>query len=124
MRRRSRAAAGGTPGLVALAWDDAGGALALAGHPRHPAETPREYARRIASTKTDLGSSALAELATDVTTAAFAPDGVPDETVERAGEARDVVIAAARRATSRRRRLAFWFDPRTLVPVAARPSTN
>jgi transglutaminase-like putative cysteine protease len=120
LRRRNQAAAGGTPGLVALAWSDAGGALALAGHPRRPAETPREYARRIASAPADLGADALAALAADVTTAAFAPDGVPDETLERAGEARDVVIAAARRATSLRRRLAWWFDPRMLLT----PLTN
>jgi transglutaminase-like putative cysteine protease len=122
--RRRRAAAGGAPGLVSLAWDDAGGALALAGHPRHVAETPREYAARIERADQDLGGDALHDLAADVTTAAFAPDGVPDDSVGSTLAARDAVVTAARRATPRRRRIWSWFDPRPLLPSRLPLSAN
>ena len=91
VRRRRRAAATTPADLVMAAWAEALAALAQAGSPRRPWETPFEYGGRI-------GDPALAELAADVTAASLqcrrpGPD-VATRAAQAAGRVEPTVHAA------------------------------
>jgi transglutaminase-like putative cysteine protease len=116
VRRRRRAAASPTE-QVLVAWQETEDALALAGHPRHPAETAAEYASRAAPT---LGSAGphLTHLAGTTEVAGFAAAGVPADAVPPARQAADAVALELRSQASRIQRLRWQLDPRPLADAA------
>ncbi|HET7489078.1 MAG TPA: transglutaminase domain-containing protein [Acidimicrobiales bacterium] len=119
-RRRRRAAAHTAADRVWVAWTEAADALARAGAGRRPAETLDEHARRAvadAALPRD-AADALAELAGDASQASYAPGPVPDEAAELAGGRVATIERAVTAAATRRRRAAWLFDPRPLLPSA------
>jgi transglutaminase-like putative cysteine protease len=114
-RTRRRRAARTTSGRVLVAWDEVGEALTAAGRPRRPAETPVEYAERVAGSGT-VDAGRLRGLALRATEAGWAA-----EAVDEAGAAEAVAAAAAvehgvRATRTRGEHLRATVDPRPLLP--------
>jgi hypothetical protein len=100
---------------VLVAWDEVGEALTAAGRPRRPAETPVEYAERVAGSGT-VDAGRLRGLALRATEAGWAA-----EAVDEAGAAEAVAAAAAvehgvRATRTRGEHLRATVDPRPLLP--------
>ncbi len=114
-RSRRRRAARTTSGRVLVAWDEVGEALAAAGTPRRPAETPVEYAAR-ADGVAGVDPVRLRALALAATEAGWAAEAVDE------GDAAEAVAAAAavehgvRATRTRGERLRAAIDPRPLLP--------
>jgi hypothetical protein len=117
-RRRRRAAASATARTL-VAWEETKEALAGAGAPARRAETPIEFARRVAPA-TGVGRELLDRLAADATAATFAPEGVDDEVAARAGTVAADVGHALRARISPWRRARRALDPRPLVGAGRR----
>jgi transglutaminase-like putative cysteine protease len=112
LRRHRRWSRASTPEAVTLvAWEDATEALALAGLPRRPAETPAEYARRVAAAD-GLPAEVLPLLAGAVSEALFAPGPLPAVRAEEAVVAAAAVRSHVRATVPWRRRAAAAVDPR------------
>jgi transglutaminase-like putative cysteine protease len=115
LRRRRRRAAAVTPrARVLVAWEEAEEILAVAaGLPRRPAETPFEYAARVAAS-VPIDRGLMVELAHDTSAAGFSATGVDDGMAVRTEEA----VADVRRTlldrASRAQRVRWAVDPRTL----------
>lgn len=112
-RSRRRAAATGAADRIRVAWTEAVEALSLAGCPRHPWETPAEYAERAA----DRGADRLLmrSLAEAVSAADFGSDPGEELAGRAAGHARRIERAVATSA-DRKTRLQWAIDPRPLLP--------
>ena len=117
-RRQRRRAAATTPSEAVLAaWADAGDSLAVAGLPRRPAETPAEYASRVARAGRlpERPVTEFRTLASDVAAAEFAAEGAsPDGTERAAKTAENIRIALRARATAWDR-IRWALDPRQLL---------
>jgi hypothetical protein len=100
---------------VLVAWDEVGEALAAAGVPRRPAETPVEYAARAAGVE---GSdpTALAGLASRATEAGWAAEAVDEDDAVAAVAAAAAVEHGLRARRSWGERLLAVVDPRPLLP--------
>jgi transglutaminase-like putative cysteine protease len=115
LRRRRRTQAATTPeSRVLLAWDEVTEALALAGTPRQPWETPVEYARR-AGSATGIDRESLRRLAGAATVAGFHPNGVSSTAAEDAVLSSVTLQRAATELVDRRGRLRLLVDPRPLL---------
>ena len=111
-RRHRRARAAHDPaGLMELAWRDALDALALVDVRHRRWESPLELAAR-AGRRVDAGP--VEALARCVTLGRYSPH-VPEPVADRAEASARAVAQSCRRRSSRRRRLAAFFDPRTLL---------
>jgi hypothetical protein len=113
-RRRRYAAARTAAAQVEAAWMDLNESLAVAGVPAAPAETPREYARRVHQV-TRLHGGRLDQVATMVTEARYA-DEVSDDQI--AAHARYLVAeleAELRDQADGRQRFLRRMDPRPLL---------
>ena len=115
LRRRRRRAAAVTPqARVLVAWEEAEEILAVAaGLPRRPAETPLEYAARVAAAA-PLDAGLMVALAHDTSAAGFSARGVDDGTADRS----ETTVADMRRMlldrASRVQRVRWAVDPRNL----------
>ena len=115
LRRRQRRAAAVTPqARVLVAWEEAEEILAVAaGLPRRPAETPLEYAARVAAAA-PLDAGLLAGLARDTSAAGFSSTGVDDGIADRS----EATVAQMRRTlldrATRVQRVKWSVDPRNL----------
>jgi hypothetical protein len=108
--RRRRAARGHPDREVARAWSDSVRALTLVDLSPHPAETPREFARRAAG---DTGTDRAAhEVLADLTTAAAYGGETAAADASRARQSATVIIARARRLAGPWRRLRGAVSPR------------
>lgn len=116
-RRRRRARARDPEAVAVLAWEEATEALALAGLPRRPAETPAEYAGRVAAVDGP-AAEVLPGLAAAVTAALFAPGPLPEEVARAATVAAAGVRSHVREVVPWRRRVVVALDPRRLRRVA------
>jgi transglutaminase-like putative cysteine protease len=116
LTRRRRRKAATTPGArVLVAWSEASEALARAGAPRNPWETPHEFAIRAAGT-TGVDPRLLLGLAGVTTRVVY---GAGDVTVEVADQAAGVAATVATETgaqLARRTRLRLLVDPRPLLP--------
>jgi transglutaminase-like putative cysteine protease len=112
-RRRERAATT-TAENVLVSWHETEAALARAGVPLRPSETPSEYASR-AARNTRMEDGSLQRLADHVTVAAYSGTDLPAEV---AADARDIKDSVSRRLQERadfRTRLTWRSDPRQLL---------
>ena len=117
-RRHRRARAARDPaGRMELAWRDALDALGLVDVRHQQWESPLELAAR-AGRRPTTDARALETLARCVTLGRYSPH-VPGRTADQAEASARAVARACRQRSSRRRRLAAFFDPRTLL--ARRP---
>ena len=117
-RRHRRARAARDPaGRMELAWRDALDALGLVDVRHQQWESPLELAAR-AGRRPTTDARALETLARCVTLGRYSPQ-VPGQTADQAEASARAVARACRQRSSRRRRLAAFFDPRTLL--ARRP---
>jgi transglutaminase-like putative cysteine protease len=118
VRRRRRAAVAGPADAVLVAWAEALAALAQAGSPRRPWETPFEYGSRV-------GDTALAALAVDVTAASYSAGALGADVAARAVRSAAEVEASVHARLGRVARLWWVLDPRPLWswrPVRRRPA--
>jgi hypothetical protein len=104
---------------VLVAWDEVEEALARAGTPRGPAETPSEYAGR-AARAVGMAPGRLATLARDATTARYGADFLAEGSVDRAVGVVDEVEGKLRADRPLARRALRALDPRDARPGAAR----
>ncbi|MCU1376364.1 MAG: hypothetical protein JWO68_3650, partial [Actinomycetia bacterium] len=119
VRRRRRRASATTAGeWVLVAWDEVSEALARAGAPAEPWETPNEFATRAAAT-TGVDGRLLAGLAGLTTTALYAPIAIPDEIAEQSLEVAGTLERAADATVGWRERSRLLVDPRPLLPDRA-----
>ena len=102
-----------------VAWDEVTEALARAGAPPNPWETPSEFAGRAAGT-TGVDRRLLAGLAGVTTRAIYGRTGVADAVADQAKEAAETLEHAADAVIGRRRRLRHLVDPRPVLPDRAR----
>jgi hypothetical protein len=115
LRRRRRRAAAVTPrARVLVAWEEAEEILGVAaGLPRRPAETPLEYATRVASAST-VDRDLMVALARATSAAGFSASGVDDGTADRT----EAAVAGVRRTllgrATRIQRVRWAVDPRNL----------
>jgi len=115
LRRRRRRAAATTPrARVLVAWEEAEEILSVAaGLPRRPAETPLEYAKRVA-VAAPIDHELMVELAHDTSAAGFSASRVDDGTADRT----EATVADVRRMlldrATRARRVRWAVDPRNL----------
>jgi hypothetical protein len=100
---------------VLVAWDEVAEALARAGAPLEPWETPNEYAVR-AAVATGVDGRLLTGLAGLTTTASYAPIAIPDEIADQATEVAAGLEHAASATIGRRDRLRLLVDPRDVLP--------
>jgi len=114
-RARRRGAAETSSGRVLVAWEEAGEALAAAGVPRRPAETPVEYAARAAGTA-GVDPLRLRSLAAAATEAGWSDELVDEEAAATAQADAGAVVDAVRAARTRGERLLAAVDPRPLLP--------
>jgi hypothetical protein len=116
VRRRRRRRAARTPGArVLVSWREATEALARAGTPPWPWETPSEYATRAAGA-TGVDRRRLVGLAGLATRVVYgSPDIAEELAVQAAGVADSVAVETDRRL-GRRTRLRLLVDPRPLLP--------
>jgi transglutaminase-like putative cysteine protease len=114
-RWRRRRAARTTSGRVLVAWDEVGEALAGAGVPRRPAETPLEYADRAAGAA-GVDQILLRALAERATEAGWAADAVDEEGAGEAIVHAATVERAVRTTRPRGDRFRATVDPRPLLP--------
>ena len=115
LRRRRRRAAAVTPrARVLVAWEEAEEILGVAaGLPRRPAETPLEYATRVAAAA-PVDRGLMVDLAHDTSAAGFSVSGVDDGMAERSEAAvADVRRTLLDRAT-RAQRVRWAVDPRNV----------
>ena len=113
-RRRRRRWAASTPAArVLVSWEEAVESLTIAGLGRQPAETAREYARRIVAGSAT--ARALAGLAEDAEGAAWSPRPVDEGTADRAEEAARDVGAALWASAAPMTRVRWVLDPRPLL---------
>jgi transglutaminase-like putative cysteine protease len=116
LSRRRRRKAATTPGArVLVAWSEASEALARAGAPRNPWETPHEFAVRAAGA-TGVDPRLLVGLAGVTTRVVY---GTGDVTQEVADQAAGVAATVATETGARlggRTRLRLLVDPRPLLP--------
>ena len=94
-----------------LAWRDAERALAAAGTPRRPDETPQEFAER-AWRRTGCDRGALERLAVLATASAYSAQEPSDELVDEADRLRGSVVTVLRRRSTMLVRLKHRLDPR------------
>lgn len=113
LRQRRRHRALGAGERVLVAWREATSSLARAGLPRHPWETPDEFASRVGISGR-IAPEAITELAKATTEAVYAGRPLADRVGERASELADTIDAAVVATLSRRRRWKLRLDPRTL----------
>jgi transglutaminase-like putative cysteine protease len=115
LRRRRRRAAAVTPrARVLVAWEEAEEILAVAaGLPRRPAETPLEYATRVAGAA-EVDAGLMTGLAHDTAAAGYSvadvDEGVADRTEAAVADVRRTLLARASRA----QRVRWSVDPRNL----------
>ena len=115
LRRRRRRAAAVTPrARVLVAWEEAEEILAVAaGLPRRPAETPLEYATRVAAAA-PVDRGLMSELAHHTAAAGFSAaevdDGIADRTEAAVADVRRTLLDRATRA----QRVRWAVDPRNL----------
>ena len=114
-RRRRRRAATTPEARVLVAWDEVTEALARAGAPPNPWETPSEFAVRAAGA-TGVDRRLLAGLAGLTTRAVYGPIGVAEAVADQAAEAAGTLEDAADAAIGRRHRIRRLIDPRPLLP--------
>jgi transglutaminase-like putative cysteine protease len=114
-RWRRRQAARTTSGRVLVAWDEVGEALAAAGVPRRPAETPLEYADRAAGAAA-VDPRLLGMLAVRATEAGWAAEAMDEDDAAAAVAAAAVVERGARATRTRGERFRAAVDPRPLLP--------
>jgi transglutaminase-like putative cysteine protease len=113
---RRRRAATNAAGRAIVAWNEVTAALARAGLPRQPSETPLEYAHRITRARITDGRR-LGHMAELITVAAYSRVDVSDELVTECESDRDAIIDGL---TARATRVTRWWlraDPRPLVAV-------
>jgi hypothetical protein len=101
---RRRTANTGTDGRVLVAWEETEESLGLAGLPRHPSETPFEYASRVPRAS-GMAGAPLASLAEATASAAFSPEGVDGATAAQAEAAAAEVRAQLALKASRPERV-------------------
>ena len=112
-RRLRRRRATSAEARISLAWAEAVEEAALVGFQEVGSDTFDERARRLAAALPDGGVSDDAlRLARQLEAATYAPDGADDLAAELAEEAAAAVGTAARTASTRRRRILRWLDPR------------
>jgi len=111
--RRRRAAAATPTARVLVAWQEAEGALRLAGLGRRPAETGPEYVQRLQAS--GAGTAELDELSRYRSAAAYSPTGVDEPTGRRAEAAATAVGNALRSEAALWRRVCWELDPRPLA---------
>jgi len=111
---RRRAHALTAPARIALAWREVGEALAGAGSPSRPWETPAEFARRAAgeAALAQPSQQALVGLAASFEVAAYSPAGPDDDTAAAALIAARQIKAELATARPWWSRLALRLDPR------------
>jgi uncharacterized protein DUF4129 len=99
---------------VLVAWEEAEEILGVAaGLPRRPAETPLEYAKRVAAAAA-VDGALMDELANHTLAAGFSASGVDDGVADRTEAAvADVRRTLLHRAT-RAQRVRWAVDPRNL----------
>jgi transglutaminase-like putative cysteine protease len=114
-RERRRRAARTTSDRVLVAWDEVTDALAAAGVPRRPAETPLEYASRAAAAA-GVDPPLLGSLAARATEAGWAEEAVDDDDAARAVATAAAVERGVRATRTRGERLRAAIDPRPLLP--------
>lgn len=113
-RRHRRARAAGDPaGRMELAWREALDALGLADVSHQRWESPLELAAR-AGRRTTTDARALETLARCVTLGRYSSQ-VPEQAADQAEASARAVARSCRQRSSRRRRLAAFFDPRRLL---------
>jgi transglutaminase-like putative cysteine protease len=113
LRRRRIGSARDAADRVVLAWREAVTALARAGLPRRPSETPAEFAARAAASGlAPLGP--IAELARMAAAAVYAGRPLSREAGDRAVDLAATVDEEVGATRGRWRRLAARLDPRTL----------
>lgn len=113
-RRQRRARAARDPaGRMELAWRDALDALGLVDIRHQRWESPLELAARIGRRPTS-DTRAMETLARCVTLGRYSPQA-PEQAADQAEAAARAVARSCRRRSSRRRRLAAFFDPRPLL---------
>ena len=115
MQRDRRTRDASTPERrVLLAWDEVTEAIARAGTPRYPWETPAEFATR-AAVATPLDPALLERIAGAATVAGYRPDGIPPTVASEAVLASTELQRAAADLVDRRGRLLLLVDPRPLL---------
>ena len=113
-RRQRRARAARDPaGRMELAWRDTLDALGLVDIRHQRWESPLELAARIGRRPTT-DARAMETLARCVTLGRYSPQA-PEQAADQAEAAARAVARSCRRRSSRRRRLAAFFDPRPLL---------
>jgi transglutaminase-like putative cysteine protease len=114
-RIRRRGAAATTSGRVLVAWEEVGEALAVAGVPRHAAETPVEYAARAAGSA-GVDPWRLRALAATATEAGWSDQAVDEAVANTAVAHAGAVVDGVRATRTRGERLRAVLDPRPLLP--------
>jgi hypothetical protein len=100
---------------VLVAWEEVGEALATAGVPRRPAETPVEYAARAAGTA-GVEPDRLRDLAAAATEAGWSDELVDEDAAAAAVADAAAVVDGVRATRTRGERLRAAVDPRPLLP--------
>ncbi|MGH9127801.1 MAG: transglutaminaseTgpA domain-containing protein [Acidimicrobiales bacterium] len=117
-RRRRWAGATSGPAAALAAFGDVAEVLARAGKPRHPAETPVAYTRRVGPSLPAKAAIELLGLARFAEAAAYAPwppvakhPGTDRADVRRLRELRSAIVTTIRADMAPGRRLVTWFAP-------------
>jgi len=115
--RRRRRLARSPAAQVTLAWSLAGEALAGAGVPPHPWETPAEFAARVAAGTRlpEAAGAAVRRLAAIEERAVYSPAVPTPDDVDTAAAAAAEIAAAARARRGTWRELGRRWDPRPVV---------
>jgi transglutaminase-like putative cysteine protease len=113
-RRRRYASARTVAAQVEAAWMDLNESLAVAGVPAAPAETPREYARRVHQV-TRIHGARLDQVATLVTEARYADDVSDDQIAAHARHLVAELESELREQADGRQRFLRRIDPRPLL---------
>ncbi|MEX2658587.1 MAG: DUF3488 and transglutaminase-like domain-containing protein [Acidimicrobiales bacterium] len=114
-RSRRRAAATTPEERVGLSWVEAGEALDSVGVAPRPWETPSEVAARAARAP-GVDPASLRDLAGTVTTAAYGPGGVEEETADLAGSTAVELVRSTRATWDRRQHVRAAVDIRPYLP--------
>jgi len=115
-RHRRRTHATDPASRVELAWSATADAFALAGVPRLPSETAREFATR-AGDRLPTHRAGLASLAAVADAALFGFDAVDEGTAAGAERVADEITTSIRGQVSRLRRVRHELDARRLLPA-------
>ena len=114
-RRRRRRKGATTPSArILVAWDEVAEALARAGAPPNPWETPNEFASRAAGA-TGVDRRLLAGLAGVTTRVIYGPGAVTEALAEQTLTVAETVEDAADALVDRRQRLLRLVDPRPVL---------